>query len=95
MNRKFWYIALALVSLGFSINAACEVGVTDNCQEDIQELEDEMDRDRDDYTSESRRKAQAQLAAARTNRLNPAKCRKNLADARQELRQGKREKRDE
>lgn len=69
--------------------------MTGDCQDDIQQLEDEMERDRDDYTTESRRKAQTQIAAAKTNRLNPAKCRKNLQDARQELRQGKRDKRDD
>jgi hypothetical protein len=84
-----------MICLGFTGNVLGQVGVTDDCQQDIQELEDEMDRDRDDYTAESRRKAQAQVAAAKTNRLNPAKCRKNLADARQELRQGERDKRND
>jgi hypothetical protein len=41
---------------------------------------------------ESRRKAQTQLMAAKTNRLNPVKCRKNILDARKELQEGKRDK---
>jgi len=95
MIRKFCYLAVILIAFGQFQYAAAEVGVTDNCQEDIEAFEEEMERDKDDYTAESRRKAQTQLAAAKTNRLNPAKCRKNLSDARQELRQGKRDKRDE
>lgn len=87
-------VVLALaIGLLLSFQGSAQVGVTDDCQDDIQKLEDEIDRDKDDYTAESRRKAQTQLAAAKTNRLNPAKCRKNLSDARQELRQGKRDKR--
>lgn len=95
MVRKFCYLAVIMTSFGLFQYAGAEVGITDNCQEDIEALEDEIDRDKDEYTAESRRKAQTQLAAAKTNRLNPAKCRKNLADARQELRQGKRDKRDD
>ena len=95
MIRKFCYLAVVLSSVGLFQPAEAAVGVTDNCQEDIQKLEDEIERDKDDYTAESRRKAQTQLAAAKTNRLNPAKCRKNLTDARQELRQGIRDKRDD
>ena len=55
-----------------------EVGVTDACQKDIKDLEDDIKDDRDDYTAESVAKARAELAAAKTNRLNPAKCRKNI-----------------
>lgn len=47
---------------------------------------------KDDYTAESRRKAKVELTAAKTNRLNPAKCRKNILDARAELTKGKRDK---
>jgi hypothetical protein len=86
----------ALVAgLAVDTGAFAQVGVTDGCQEDIDKLEDEMKRDKDVYTAESRAKAQTQLTVAKTNRLNPAKCRKNLQDARQELRQGKRDKHDQ
>ena len=95
MGRKALYIGIFLACTVIATNGFAQVGVTDDCQDDIQQLEDEMERDKDDYTAESRRKAQTQIAAAKTNRLNPAKCRKNLQDARQELRQGKRDKRDD
>jgi len=95
MGRKGWYIGIFFACTVIATNGFTQVGVTGDCQDDIQQLEDEMERDRDDYTTESRRKAQTQIAAAKTNRLNPAKCRKSLQDARQELRQGKRDKRDD
>jgi hypothetical protein len=95
MTRALFLAFMLAAGLGVSTGAFAAVGVTDNCQEDIHKLEDEMERDKDDYTTESRAKAQTQLTAAKTNRLNPAKCRKNLQDARQELRKGKRDKRDD
>jgi hypothetical protein len=51
-----------------------------------------MKDNKDDYTAESRRKAKTHLLGAKTNRLNPVKCRKNILDAREELRKGKRDK---
>jgi hypothetical protein len=74
--------------------AGADLGVTDDCQEKVRELQEKIDRDRDEYTSESRLKARAELTTAKTNRLNPVKCRKNIQDARQALREGKRDKRD-
>ncbi len=74
--------------------ATAEIGVTDDCQDDIRKLEDDIEKDRDDYTAESVAKARSQLTLAKTNRLNPLKCRKNLQDARQALREGKRDKKD-
>ena len=53
---------------------------------------DEINDNKDDYTAESRRKAKKHLLESKTNRLNPAKCRKNILDAREELRKGKRDK---
>ncbi len=76
-----------------SVQAVADLGVTDNCQDEVKELEEKMEENRDDYTAESRTRARAELTAAKTNRLDPIKCRKNLQDARQELRQGKRDKR--
>jgi hypothetical protein len=90
----------ACIALAFSClllvsgQAAADLGVTDDCQEKVRELEDKIEKDRDAYTSESRLKARTELTAAKTNRLNPVKCRKNIQDARQALREGKRDKRD-
>ena len=84
-------LAVFLVTTG---SLVAEIGVTDGCQEDIQKLEDEIKEDRDDYTVESVTKARTQLTAAKTNRLNPVKCRKNIQDARAALREGKRNNKD-
>ena len=88
--KKSAAIALsALLTLGFTLSATADVGITDKCQEEVKELEKKIDKNKDDYTSEARRKARANLAAAKTNRANPARCRENLRDARQDLRDGK------
>jgi hypothetical protein len=86
-----WLAACVLLAAGPSL---AQIGVTDNCQDDIKKLEDDIRDDRDDYTAESIAKATAELTAAKTNRLNPVKCRKNIQDARQALREGKRDKKD-
>jgi alpha/beta superfamily hydrolase len=83
---------IAAMSLWCISPSMAEVGVTDACQDDVRELEDKMKDNKDDYTAESRRKAKSHLMGAKTNRLNPAKCRKNILDAREELRKGKRDK---
>ena len=88
--KKSTAIALsALFTLGFTLSTAADVGITDKCQEEVEDLEKKIEENKDDYTSEARRKARANLAAAKTNRANPAKCRENLRDARQDLRDGK------
>ena len=92
MNRKTRIALFVVLSLGCIFPSMADVGVTDSCQDDAKKLGDKIRDDKDDYTSESRRKAKNQLAAARTNRLNPAKCRGNIRDAREELRKGKHDK---
>ncbi len=87
--------AVAATILVFSCAANADLGVTDNCQEEVKELDKKIEDNKDDYTSESRSKARGELAKARTNRLDPIKCRKNVQDARQELRKGKRDKKDD
>jgi hypothetical protein len=83
-----------IASLSFSGITLAELGITDDCQEDIKELRDEIEENQDIYTMESRTKANAELTMASTNRLNPVKCRKNIQDARAALRKGKKGKRE-
>jgi hypothetical protein len=92
MNRIICIAIIAAMSLWSISPSMAEVGVTDACQKDVKELEDDIDDNKDDYTAESRRKAKQHLMAAKTNRLNPAKCRSNILEAREELRKGKRDK---
>jgi hypothetical protein len=90
-SKAVLMLAAAVCLLGMRLTIA-DVGVTDACQDDIKDLEKKMRDNRDDYTLESRRKAETQLMAAKTNRMNPAKCRENIRDARKELREGKSDK---
>lgn len=92
MNRKIRVVLIAVLGLMSSLPAYADIGVTDSCQDDVKELRKEIDRNKDDYTSESRKKANRQLTAAKTNRMSPTRCRKNILDARQELEKGKRDK---
>jgi len=94
MKKLQAIVFLLAGSLLLPVNAAAEVGITDDCQKDIKELREEIKRDKDLYTSESRTKAKAELTAAQTNRLNPIKCRKNIQDAKSELRKGKKDKKE-
>ena len=59
-------IIAALVFWGISPSMA-QVGVTDGCQEDVDELMDEINDNKDDYTAESRRKAKKHLLDAYTS----------------------------
>ena len=95
MNKKTLLTLIVTLSLSYAPLSIAEVGVTDACQDDVRDLEDKIKDNKDDYTAESRRKAHVQLMAAKTNRLNPIKYRGNIHDARQELRQGKRDKKKE
>lgn len=89
MKKHFVLFLSAFLTVGPCLPTLAEVGVTDNCQQEVKELEDKIDKNKDDYTAEARRKARTNLAAAKTNRANPARCRENLRDARQDLRDGK------
>ena len=92
MNKMIFIAIVFAMSLWCISPSMADVGVTDACQDDVKELTDKINDNRDDYTAESRTKAKQHLLEAKTNRLNPAKCRKNILDAREELREGKRDK---
>lgn len=92
MNKMIFIAIIFAMSLWCISPSMADVGVTDACQDDVKELMDKINDNRDDYTAESRRKAKKHLMEAKTNRLNLAKCRKNILDAREELREGKRDK---
>ncbi len=89
MKRPVVVLLSACLAGTFSFPVLADVGITDQCQKEVKELEDKIDENKDDYSAEARRKARGHLAAAKTNRANPAKCRENLRDARQDLRDGK------
>ncbi len=89
MKKRAAFILSSCLFFGLTFSASADVGITDKCQDEVKELEKKIDKNKDDYTTEARTKARAHLTAAKTNRANPAKCRENLRDARQDLRDGK------
>ena len=91
-NKIFCVLLITLLSLSIIAPAMAEVGITDGCQQSVKELEQKIKENKSDYTAESRRKAHAYLLKAKTNRLNPIKCRENVLKAREDLRKGKRER---
>lgn len=93
MKPMSYALLIAAMAVSGPSPSLAEVGVTDACQDEADELQQEIDKNKDDYTAESRRNAKNHLLAARTNRMNPAKCRGNIVDARKELQEGKRDKR--
>lgn len=93
MKILFYFALTTVLSIGFTSVSMAGPGITDNCQDQVSELKDKIRDNKDDYTAESRRKAQRQLNAARTNRLDPVKCRGNVLEARKELQKGKIDKR--
>lgn len=95
MNRVPTITLIFAMVFCCSSTSLAEVGVTDSCQEDAKELKAKINDNKDDYTAESRRKAKTELTAAKTNILNPAKCRKNILDARAALTKGKQDKKQE
>jgi hypothetical protein len=92
MSRMTYAALIAAIAIPGASPSLAELGVTDACQEEADELQDKIDDNADDYTAESRRKAKNHLLAARTNRMDPVKCRGNILDARKELQEGKRDK---
>jgi hypothetical protein len=59
------------------------------CQDQVDELRDKINDNKDDYTLAARREAKRHLAAAEVKRLSPLECREKLREARQALRQGR------
>ncbi|MFV0439394.1 MAG: hypothetical protein ACK5PS_18590 [Desulfopila sp.] len=88
--RILAFFGLAIVLMTKPVMA--EIGLTGNCQDDVRSLQEDMERNKDDYTAKSRARAASEIAAAKTNLVNPVKCRKNLIDAQHELRKGKLDK---
>jgi capsule polysaccharide export protein KpsE/RkpR len=88
---KLLVVLMVMVTSLVSVGARAEVGVTDGCQDEAREVEEDIKKHSDDYTTQAKTEARAELAKAHTNRVNAVKCRKNVQDARQALRQGKRD----
>lgn len=60
-----------------------------DCKDEVRELRQEINNDRDKYTQKARTKAQKELAAAQAQIASPLKCREHLHKARRDLSEGK------
>ena len=85
--------ALVLATL-LASSAHADIVLTEDCQEDIRRIQSEMSDNKDKYTADARAKANAELTVAKTNIINPVKCRKNIQDAKSALRKGKKKSHD-
>jgi len=94
MNRKLITICLVTAFTGLITVGHTNAGAktAENCLEDVERLEHEMHRDRNEYTPESIRAAEHDLEKAKKNRKDHAECRKHYLDAEEELRRGKRKR---
>jgi len=94
MNSKLSTICLlsGLIGLAAAGSATAGVKTAENCLEDVEDLEREMHRNRNEYTPESIRAAEHDLDQAKRNRKDHAECRKHYRDAEEELRRGQRKR---
>lgn len=60
-----------------------------DCKDEVKDLREEINEDRDKYTNEARAEAKKELAAAQVQIASPLECREHLRKARQALRKGK------
>ena len=60
-----------------------------DCKDQVKELRQEINDDRDKYTREARAEAKKELAVAQAQLLSPLECREHLRKARKVLRKGK------
>ena len=65
MNKKSLITLIVSLNLCYVPLSMADVGITEGCQDDVQELQDKMRDNKEDYTAESRRKANTQLMAAK------------------------------
>lgn len=61
-----------------------------DCRDDIEEVRQEINDDRDDYTAEAKLRARKNLTQAELSIARPVECRKNVMQARIALREGRR-----
>ena len=60
-----------------------------DCKDEVRELRQEINDDRNKYTQKARAEAQKELVAAQAQIASPVKCREHLHKARRALRGGK------
>jgi hypothetical protein len=85
MIRKIFLVFACFAAL---LTAAAPLAHAD-CKDEIKEVREDIDRNKNDYTMEAIAKARKHLVQAEIPSLQLADCRREVAAARQALRQGK------
>ena len=82
-------IKQTLPAIFFSYVALTSGAALADCKDQVKELREEINDDRDKNTSEARAEAKKELAVAQAQILSPLECREQLRKARKALRNGK------
>jgi len=85
MIRQIFFV---FVCAGAILTAAVIPAHAD-CKDEIQEVREDIERNKDDYTKEAIAKARKHLVQAEIPSLKLADCQREVAKAKQALRQGK------
>ena len=72
-----------------AILTAASIPAHADCKDEIQEVREDIERNKDDYTKEAIAKARKHLVQAEIPSLKLADCQREVAKAKQALRQGK------
>ncbi len=79
-------IAMTLIFVGIALVGG---SARADCKDEVRELRQEINDNRDKYTREARAEAQKELVAAQAQIASPLVCREHLRKARRALRQDK------
>lgn len=85
MSKTSWIVGL-LASL--SVLGATPALAAD-CKDKVKEVRDDIDKNKDNYTTEARAEAQKHLVQAEVPSLKLADCQREVEKAKKALRQGK------
>ncbi len=82
--------------IAFAILVALLVGLQTgpalaDCKDQVREMRQDINDNKDDYTREARMEAKKHLAQAELTLVNPLECREHLREARRVLRDGKKD----
>ena len=81
--------ALRVVLFALPLSFGFATAVQADCKERVEKVRDEIERDKDKYTRESRTEANRHLIQANLPSLSPFQCTEHIRKAKKALREGK------
>jgi hypothetical protein len=84
-SMKSWLVAL----LGSLAVLAATPALADGCKDEVKEVREDLDKNRDEYSADARAEAQRHLVQAEVPSLKLADCRREVEKAKKALRDGK------